>query len=285
MSKGKGLEKVIHIITAVHNRKEITCKFVELLKKQTYSDIHLILVDDGSTDGTSAAVKQLMPDVTIIIGNGNLWWGGALHKAYKWVKMNLQDKKDEYVLFSNDDVRFENDYLEKGISFFNKNNNSLIMGEGYSINDGRLLNTLWNLNYRNKDDAFVKSNDRVGSCCSTRSLFLNVKIFLDIGGFHPLLLPHYQSDYEWTIRAARKGYMIKSFENLSFYFDENTTGENFYETLTIKKIFSKRSVTNPIFKLNFILLSTPKKYILFEIAKQVRRYLEKKDLFRDIIKR
>ena len=44
---------MIYVVTAVHDRYRITEKFVENLLKQSYKDIHLLLVDDGSTDGTA----------------------------------------------------------------------------------------------------------------------------------------------------------------------------------------------------------------------------------------
>lgn len=62
---------MIHVITAVHNRAEITERFVRGLRKQTYNDIHLILIDDGSTDSTVTIIKKLFPNNTIIYGNGN----------------------------------------------------------------------------------------------------------------------------------------------------------------------------------------------------------------------
>jgi hypothetical protein len=36
--------------------------------------------------GTADMVKAALPDAVILQGNGNLWWGGSLHKAYQWVK-------------------------------------------------------------------------------------------------------------------------------------------------------------------------------------------------------
>ena len=98
---------MIYVITAVHNRYKITEKFIDVLLKQSYKDITLILVDDGSTDGTDKMALSKMPNTQIIYGNGNLWWGGALHKAYLWVKKNLNNKRDDYVMFANDDTEFD----------------------------------------------------------------------------------------------------------------------------------------------------------------------------------
>ena len=126
----------IHIITACHNRISVTKKFVECLKQQSYSNIHLILVDDGCTDGTAEMVMSNMPEATIIKGNGNLYWGGALHEAYKWIIGNsLPD--DDIIFFTNDDNVFQSTYLENSVRHLRENRNSLIAGNGFSIQTGK----------------------------------------------------------------------------------------------------------------------------------------------------
>lgn len=276
---------MIHIITAVYNRKAITEKFVNLLLNQKYKDIHLILVDDGSSDGTAEMVREKMPTCTVIKGNGKLWWGGALHKAYKWVRTNLADKHNDYVMISNDDVYFEENYLEIAMKHLREFPEMLVTGEGYSKNSGKQLDGTFKVDYSKKwdENKYEFSHNRIGDCASTRSIFVSVDNFIKIGGFHPWLLPHYGADYEWTMRAAHKGFSIISFEDLKYYFDENTTGDNFYDKLTIRKVFGKRSVTNPIYKYSFIFLAVPYKYWLSEIHKQNKRLVSKVSLFRKIV--
>ena len=72
----------ISIILPVHNRFKTTENFIRHLLKQDYDNYHLILIDDGSTDGTSEMVLSLMPAAKIIKGDGSLWWGGALQEGY-----------------------------------------------------------------------------------------------------------------------------------------------------------------------------------------------------------
>lgn len=275
---------MIYIITAVYNRKVITEKFVDMLLNQEYKDVYLILVDDGSTDGTAEMVRKKLPRSTIIKGDGNLWWGGALHKAYKWIKANLKYEHNDYVMISNDDVYFDNNYLNTAIKYLGEFPNMLITGEGYSKNSGKKMDGTFKVNYSKKwnENKYEFSPNRIGDCASTRSIFLSVNNFIKIGGFHPLLLPHYGADYEWTIRAANKGFPIISFEDLKYYFDENTTGDNFYDKLTFRKIFSKRSVTNPIYKYTFIFLAVPNKYWFSEINKQNKRLASKIRLLKNI---
>ena len=38
----------------------------------------VIVVNDGSTDGTGDTVRERFPAVRVLAGDGNLWWGGAI---------------------------------------------------------------------------------------------------------------------------------------------------------------------------------------------------------------
>jgi len=62
----------------------------------------IVVVDDGSTDGTSEAVSQSYPDVTILKGDGNLWWAGGLNKGFEYALENDFD----FVYTMNDDIEF-----------------------------------------------------------------------------------------------------------------------------------------------------------------------------------
>jgi hypothetical protein len=44
--------------------------------------IEVFLVDDGSTDGTADAVREVWPEATIIQGDGNLFWCGGMRVAW-----------------------------------------------------------------------------------------------------------------------------------------------------------------------------------------------------------
>ena len=98
----------LFIVLPVHNRKEVTLHFFKQLSNQTFQNYQAILIDDGSKDGTSTAIKEYFPSTVIIPGDGNLWWGGSLHKAYQWIQKNLKtNPKEDAVLIINDDTFFE----------------------------------------------------------------------------------------------------------------------------------------------------------------------------------
>ena len=46
------------VVTACHNRKELTSQLANTLLMQTYKDVVFLLVDDGSTDGTISILEE-----------------------------------------------------------------------------------------------------------------------------------------------------------------------------------------------------------------------------------
>ena len=263
---------MLYVVTAVHNRYKITEAFIDLLLKQTYKDIQLILVDDGSTDGTAEMVKCKMPSAIILKGNGKLWWGGSLHKAYKWICSNDEIKDSDYIMFSNDDVKFENDYIEKAISILEEKSKILLVGYGVSMQTGKQVDGAVQFDFPDVINNVVNREEAYGNCASTRSLFFRVGDFKCIGGFHPVLLPHYGSDYEWTIRASKKGYKIYCTDKLQYGVDEDTTG---IKQRKLKAFFSKRAVSNPFYKINFAILAAPVGRKFLSVFCQILRFVKR----------
>ena len=74
------------ILITSHNRKKITLKCLGNLltaKNINTFDFDVFLFDDGSTDGTSEAIKDQYPKVNIVNGNGDLYWNQGMRLAWK----------------------------------------------------------------------------------------------------------------------------------------------------------------------------------------------------------
>ena len=107
---------MIHILIPVHNGLDETVKCLASLAKQTYTDYEVIVIDDGSTDGTQSYLRQNYPSVKIINGSGNLWWTGAMRKGIDWVLRNGVGDGD-YLMSLNNDVILPEDTLSKLYQF------------------------------------------------------------------------------------------------------------------------------------------------------------------------
>jgi len=116
----------IEIISPVRNRREITLQCLRSLERIDTAglEIHKIIVDDGSTDGTPEAIKEQFPGVEIIHGDGNLWCSGAANLG---VERALENGPD-YILLINDDTIFDAKFLQLMVETAERNKKSVVGG-------------------------------------------------------------------------------------------------------------------------------------------------------------
>lgn len=96
----------IAVVLTCHNRRDKTLQCLQKLSEQELADginVHVTLMDDGSSDGTSEAVKESYPKVEILHGNGNLYWCGGMREAWKQAAV---DDPDFYLLLNDDTMMY-----------------------------------------------------------------------------------------------------------------------------------------------------------------------------------
>lgn len=95
----------VEIVTPVHNRCEETLQCLRSLARIDKSGLqtHIIIVDDGSTDGTAETVAEQFPDVEIVQGDGNLWYTAGTNRVIEAALMHEPD----YILAINNDSVFD----------------------------------------------------------------------------------------------------------------------------------------------------------------------------------
>ncbi len=234
---------MLYIVLPVHNRKEISVRFIEQLKRQTYQDFRIIVIDDGCTDRTYEAIQERMNSAIRLNGNGNLWWAGSMQKAYEWINENVTG--ESLVMIANNDIIFEDDFLEKSVKQFVY---GTILAPKVYVDTTQIDGPA-----RIEWKSFKMGLSDKPNFCSTRGIILSALDFIRIGEWHTKILPHYLSDSEWTYRAHKKGIVIVEGESVHVLREED-------EVKSVK-LFSKRNPANPIYYSVFVLLSCPKKYI------------------------
>ena len=103
MAKPENGNKRISALLTCHNRKEQTLSCLSRLAAQELPsdvDVSIVLVDDGSGDGTADAVTAAYPNADVLHGDGSLFWCGGLRKAWR----HAADSDPDYYLLLNDDT-------------------------------------------------------------------------------------------------------------------------------------------------------------------------------------
>lgn len=97
----------------VHNRREITLQCLRSLYRIDAAghEVSIYIVDDGSTDGTWAAIQRDYPQVNLIKGDGNLWFTEGTNLGIR----EAMKADPDYVLAINDDSVFDSSFLRQMI--------------------------------------------------------------------------------------------------------------------------------------------------------------------------
>jgi GT2 family glycosyltransferase len=96
-------------VMAAYNRRDLTLACLRSLEAQEVPGVTLdaFVLDDASTDGTAAAVAREFPAVTVLHGDGRLYWNGGMRTAFGAAIEGDYD----YYLWMNDDTALDGEAL------------------------------------------------------------------------------------------------------------------------------------------------------------------------------
>jgi len=103
----------VSVIIPTYNRKDFVRKAVESVYEQTYGDFELIIVDDGSTDGTQAALRKCLRANTTYIYQNNKGISSARNTG-------IRSAHSEWLAFLDSDDYWRPEKLAKQVAFHAK---------------------------------------------------------------------------------------------------------------------------------------------------------------------
>lgn len=193
---------------------------------------HVIVSDDGSTDGTSDWIQANYPQTIVLKGNGSLWWSGGINLGMQHALGTMQT---EYVLWWNNDIEPAKDYLQQlfniintredikvgGSKIYYAHDRSLVwsMGGVFDTNNGRK-----HMIGMDEPDMGQYENALTCDWLPGMGTFIHKSVFYNIGLVDAENFPQYHGDSDFTYRAHLAGYDVVVFPQLKIWNDKSNSG-------------------------------------------------------------
>lgn len=253
---------MLYIIVPVHNRVKETLLFMDSIAQQSYKNYKVIIVDDGSTDGTADIISGKYDKTIIIKGNGQLFWGGGINLGLDYVKKNATD--DDFIVLANNDVKVLNDTINNLLAHMENKlgvYHSLVLDlEGKVISSGaKLINWIFFSTYhplRNKYYDKIKNFKNIEiDLMTARFVIFSFKVLRIYSKIDTENFPHYVGDNDFSMSLKKMGVKTYIVPSSRCILDESTTGENPQKLKSITEIIrsfrSVRSTNNIIYRIRF----------------------------------
>jgi GT2 family glycosyltransferase len=248
--------KRLCILIPVHNKLDYTKKCLADLKENLTDrfadEVRIVVIDDGSKDGTESWIHDNYPDVIVLHGNGELFWTGAINAGIKYA---IYQEGYEFILLWNNDVIAEKNYF-RNLFIIIQSCSEIVGSKILTLFDKR---TVWscggdfnphtgasrihgNLNSDNESCLAIRSVD----WCTGMGTLIHKKVVEKIGLMDNLLFPQYFGDTDYTYRAKVAGFAVRIHPDLILYNDTVNTGLRHNGSLRalFKSLVDIRSVLN-----------------------------------------
>lgn len=206
---------LVALVVPVHNNKEDTAEFLESLKGVTYSNYKIIIIDDGSTDGTGDMIKEKYPYVILLKGDGSLWWSGATNKG---IEKAIWMGADYVLLGGMNDTIIDSEFISALVDTAEKNPRAITVPKCYYYEEPKKIwqagsEINWLKGYVNRHIGIGELDKRQYDMqytvnCATIGMLVNTAFFKDIGMMDFKSFPQYWADADFAYRAYKKGYRI-----------------------------------------------------------------------------
>lgn len=128
------MKKVTAIINT-HNRIELLKRAIDSVKKQTYQNIEIIVIDDASDDGTKDYCEKLKDIIYVYIPKNESRGGNYARN------IGVKNSTGHYIAFLDDDDEWYPTKIEKQVEILDKKTDISVVycGRRYDINNGSLF--------------------------------------------------------------------------------------------------------------------------------------------------
>ena len=199
-------KSLISIIVLNYNAGELLLNCINSLKKSTYQNIEILVVDNISSDDSHTKCKKRFPDIRLIQNRKNLGYCGGNN-------VGIKEAKGEFIVILNPDTIVKENWLDEIFNAFNEFGDGLYQPKIISLNESNIIQSTGNMIHafgfgfaRDKGKKIIEKKEEIEEIgyASGTCLFTTKKVLEKVGLLDEFLfLYHDDLDLGW--RAAQIG--------------------------------------------------------------------------------
>jgi GT2 family glycosyltransferase len=205
----------------------------------------VIVVDNASQDGTAEMVRERFPEVRLLAMTTNLGFGGGNNAG-------VAAARHDIVVVMNNDMRVEPETFERLLEGFHRSPDVFAVSaqiffsdpnkrrEETGLTEGSFRSGLFALGHVADDTPGLYPAFYAGGGSSA----YDRRMYLELGGFHPLFHPFYMEDTDLSYAAWKRGWQVL-YQPAAVVYHEHRG--------TIGKRFSREQI-NAVLKRNHVLM-------------------------------
>lgn len=212
-------EGLVSVVISSYNYESYIIDLLEGLKRQTYSSIEIILIDDCSEDNTEIVVNEWFRknqnrfrDCIYIKLPRNL---GA-----EWaVNIGICLSKGEFIVLHDADDISHKEKIEKQVKYLKEHPNTAALGTAYSVFEGDISNILSTSNWISFDADTIEKNykgSNLRHCVCYGTLMIRSYIINEIIGYKKAVL--FSNDFFFVSNIVNNDFIVENLrDSLLFY--------------------------------------------------------------------
>lgn len=198
------------------NKTEDILACLESVKKQTYRNFTVIVVDNGSTDGTPDAIARAHPDVHLIRNPRNLGISSGRNQGFRYAHERYSS---DYFLQIDNDVILDPEYLSHLVPAMEEDASvGITCGKAFTrypsttLASAGFITNLWTGVFRDRgfgepDRGQYDTRESVDAAPGFNTL-VRMEALLALGGWNTDYDPYGWDEVELCLRMRRLGYRI-----------------------------------------------------------------------------
>lgn len=210
----KRLPKVIVLILS-YNGKKLLSDSVSSYLANDYSDFEVVVIDNGSNDGTKDYVESKFSNIKLIRLEKNRGYSGGFNFGLDYA---FNKNKADYVLITNNDVRADKNVISELVKTAKSDPAiGFVTGKVYYFDNPDTLQTVgkdedpirWNGDHIGSGEKDSGQYDEVSERVFLDDIFTLVsrKVYLDVGGYDTNFFLQAE-EFDWQARAKLKGFTL-----------------------------------------------------------------------------